>query len=155
MTSTVKDFLAQRDRTVWTIDEDATVYDALVKMSKKGIGALVVLDKKGKMAGIFSERDYARKVVLYGKSSKDSMVSDLMTREITFAKPENTIEECMTLLSKKHIRHLPILEGDDLVGVITIRDVLKKVIEDQQLTIQNLEDYIYGRSYGAQSYIRD
>jgi CBS domain-containing protein len=155
MTSTVKDFLTQKDRTVWTIDADSTVYEALVKMSKKGIGALVVLDNKGKVAGIFSERDYARKVVLYGKSSKESTVSELMTKEITFAKPENSIEECMTLLSKKHIRHLPILDGDELVGVITIRDVLKKVIEDQQLTIQNLEDYIYGRSYGAQSYIRD
>ncbi|HLF34766.1 MAG TPA: CBS domain-containing protein [Cyclobacteriaceae bacterium] len=155
MTSTVKDFLTQKDRTVWTIDADSTVYDALVKMSKKGIGALVVLDKKGKVSGIFSERDYARKVVLYGKSSKESTVSELMTKEITFAKPENSIEECMTLLSKKHIRHLPVLDGDELVGVITIRDVLKKVIEDQQLTIQNLEDYIYGRSYGAQSYIRE
>jgi CBS domain-containing protein len=154
MKSTVKDFLGQRDRTVWTIDADSTVYDALVKMSKKGIGALVVLEN-GKVAGIFSERDYARKVVLHGKSSKESTVNELMTREITFVRPENTIEECMTLLSKKHIRHLPVLEGDELIGVITIRDVLKKVIEDQQLTIQNLEDYIYGRAYGAQSYIKD
>jgi CBS domain-containing protein len=149
MKSTVKDFLGQKDRTVWTIDIDSTVYDALVKMSKKGIGALVVLDH-GKVAGIFSERDYARKVVLYGKSSKESNVSELMTKEITFVRPDTTIEDCMTLLSKKHIRHLPVLEGDELVGVITIRDVLKKVIEDQQLTIQNLEDYIYGRSYGTQ-----
>ena len=149
MKSTVNDFLGQKDRTVWTIDIDSTVYDALVKMSKKGIGALVVLNN-GKVAGIFSERDYARKVVLYGKSSKESKVSELMTKEITFVKPDTTIEDCMTLLSKKHIRHLPVLEGDELVGVITIRDVLKKVIEDQQLTIQNLEDYIYGRSYGTQ-----
>jgi CBS domain-containing protein len=149
MKSTVKDFLGQKDRTVWTIDINSTVYDALVKMSKKGIGALVVLEN-GKVTGIFSERDYARKVVLYGKSSKESKVSELMTKEITFVRPDTTIEDCMTLLSKMHIRHLPVLEGDELVGVITIRDVLKKVIEDQQLTIQNLEDYIYGRSYGTQ-----
>jgi CBS domain-containing protein len=154
MKSTVKEFLGQKDRNVWTIDSDATVYDALVKMSKKGIGALVVLEN-GKLAGIFSERDYARKVVLYGKSSRESKVSEFMTKEITYVKPETTIEECMTLLSKKHIRHLPVMEGEDLVGVITIRDVLKKVIEDQQLTIQNLEDYIYGRAYGAQSYIKE
>jgi CBS domain-containing protein len=151
MKSTVKDFLGQKDRTVWTINADATVYDALVKMSKKGIGALVVLDPQGKVAGIFSERDYARKVVLYGKSSRESIVSELMTREITFVRQETTIEECMALLSKKHIRHLPVLEGDELVGVITIRDVLRKVIEDQQLTIQNLENYIYGGSYGVQA----
>ena len=145
MKSTVKELLAQKDKTVWTIEADATVYDALVKMAKKGVGALVVVDNNGKVVGIFSERDYARKVVLYGKSSKDSKVDELMTKELTVAKPESTIEDCMTLLSKKHIRHLPVLDGEDLIGVITIRDVLKQIIDDQQLTIQNLEDYIYGR----------
>jgi len=145
MKSTVKELLDLKDKTVWTIEADATVYDALVKMSKKGVGALVVLDADGKVVGIFSERDYARKVVLYGKTSKESKVSELMTRELTVANPETSIEECMTLLSKKHIRHLPVLDGEELIGVITIRDVLKQIIDDQQLTIQNLEDYIYGR----------
>ena len=145
MKSTVKELLAQKDKTVWTIEADATVYDALVKMAKKDVGALVVIDSNGKVVGIFSERDYARKVALYGKTSKDLKVSDLMTKELTVADPDSSIEERMTLLSQKHIRHLPILEGENLVGVITVRDVLKQIIEDQQLTIQNLEDYIYGR----------
>lgn len=145
MKTTVKEFLDHKDKTVWTIDSEATVYDALVKMAKKDIGALVVINKTNKVVGIFSERDYARKVVLYGKTSKESMVNELMTREITVAKPESTLDECMQLLSKKHIRHLPVLEGEELVGVVTIRDVLKQIIEDQQLTIHNLEDYIYGR----------
>lgn len=145
MKSTVKELLAQKDKTVWTIEADATVYDALVKMAKKDVGALVVIDSTNKVAGIFSERDYARKVALYGKTSKDLKVSDLMTKELTVADPDSSIEECMTLLSQRHIRHLPILDGEDLIGVITIRDVLKQIIEDQQLTIQNLEDYIYGR----------
>ena len=145
MKSTVKELLAQKDKTVWTIETDATVYDALVKMAKKDVGALVVIDSNSKVTGIFSERDYARKVALYGKTSKDLKVSDLMTKELTVADPNSSIEECMTLLSQRHIRHLPILEGENLIGVITIRDVLKQIIEDQQLTIQNLEDYIYGR----------
>jgi CBS domain-containing protein len=145
MKSTVKELLAQKDKTVWTIEADATVYDALVKMAKKDVGALVVIDSNNKVVGIFSERDYARKVALYGKTSKDLKVSDLMTKELTVADPDSSIEECMTLLSQRHIRHLPILDGEDLIGVITIRDVLKQIIDDQQLTIQNLEDYIYGR----------
>ena len=145
MKSTVKELLAQKDKTVWTIEADATVYDALVKMAKKDVGALVVNDSNNKVVGIFSERDYARKVALYGKTSKDLKVSDLMTKELTVADPDSSIEECMTLLSQRHIRHLPILDGEDLIGVITIRDVLKQIIDDQQLTIQNLEDYIYGR----------
>jgi signal-transduction protein with cAMP-binding, CBS, and nucleotidyltransferase domain len=149
MHSNVQDLLESKVNQMWTINADETVYMALVKMAKKDIGALVVMEEE-KVVGIFSERDYARKVVLYGKSSKDTAVRELMTKEVTYIKPDTPMEEAMALMSKKHIRHLPVIDEDKMVGMVTIRDVLNKIISDQQDTIKNLEDYIYGRSYGTQ-----
>ncbi len=144
MKSTVREILETKGNNVWSVDFNESVYDALVKMSKKDVGALVVM-KDNKLAGIFSERDYARKVVLYGKSSKESSVGELMSTEISVIKPETSIEECMTLMTQKHIRHLPVVEGDQIKGIISIGDVVSRVILDQEITIKNLEDYIYGK----------
>ncbi len=144
MKSTVKEILSMKGENVWAIKAEESVYDALVKMSKKDVGALVVL-KGEKLAGIFSERDYARKVVLYGKSSKESTVGELMSTEISVIQPDTSIEECMTLMTQKHVRHLPVMEGDKLAGIISIGDVVSRIINDQEITIKNLEDYIYGK----------
>lgn len=144
MKSTVKEILESKGENVWTITTDETVYDALVKMSKKDVGALVVL-KDEELAGIFSERDYARKVVLQGKSSKESKVGDMMSTEISVIHSATSIEECMTLMTQKHIRHLPVMESDKLLGIISIGDVVSRIINDQEMTIKNLEDYIYGK----------
>lgn len=144
MKSTIKEILESKGENVWTVNAEETVFDALQKMSKKDVGALIVL-KNEKLAGIFSERDYARKVVLYGKTSKESTVGDMMSTEISVINPDNSIEECMTLMTKKHIRHLPVMQDDKLKGVISIGDVVSRVISDQEITIKNLEDYIYGK----------
>lgn len=144
MKSTVKEILDAKGGNVWTIDATETVYEALVRMAKKDVGALVVLDK-GKLAGIFSERDYARKVILHGKASKESTVKEMMSSEVTVIKPETNIEECMTLMTRKHFRHLPVMQKDELLGIISIGDVVSKFISDQEITIKNLEDYIYGK----------
>jgi CBS domain-containing protein len=145
MKSTVKEILEDKGGTVWTVNSDETVYEALVKMSKKDVGALIVMEN-GKLAGIFSERDYARKVVLYGKTSKESLVGELMTREVTVIHLDTSIEECMALMTQKRIRHLPVMDGNKFTGIISIGDVVSRIIYDQELTIKNLEDYIYGKS---------
>ena len=144
MKSTVKEILETKGESVWSISVDETVYDALVKMSKKDVGALVVL-KDDKLVGIFSERDYARKVVLHGKSSKESIVGEMMSTEISVVQPSTSIEECMTLMTRKHVRHLPVMDSDKLSGIISIGDVVSRIINDQETTIKNLEDYIYGK----------
>lgn len=149
MKSTVKELLEEKGNNIWTIKISNTVYDGLVMMAKKDVGALVVVDKEEKLAGIFSERDYARKVVLLGKTSKETQVGDMMTTEISAVKPENTIQECMAIMTKKRVRHLPVIEGGKLVGIVSIGDAVNRIISDQQETIHNLEDYIYGRAYGA------
>jgi len=150
MKSKVKELLEEKGSTVATINIKETVYDGLVKMSKKDIGALVVVDDKGKLAGIFSERDYARKVVLFGKASKKSNVGDMMSKEISVVRPDNTIQECLHLMTMKKVRHLPVLENHNLIGIVSIGDAVNRVISDQEATIHDLEDYIYGRAYGAQ-----
>jgi len=146
MKSTVKEILEEKGGTVWTINSEETVYEALVKMSKKDIGALIVMEN-GKLTGVFSERDYARKVVLYGKTSKESLVGELMTREVTVIHLDTSIEECMALMTQKRIRHLPVMDGNKFIGIISIGDVVSRIISDQELTIKNLEDYIYGKSF--------
>lgn len=141
---TVKDLLADKPNTVWHTSPDTSVYDALALMSEKNIGALPVL-RDGKLEGIFSERDYARKVILKGKSSKDIPVSEIMTENVFSIRPDQTIAECMGLMTDKHIRHLPVVEQDRVVGVISIGDVVKDIIADQRSTIDQLEHYISGR----------
>jgi CBS domain-containing protein len=112
-------------------------------MSEKDVGALLVVDKEN-LVGIFSERDYARKVILKERSSKDTTVGELMTREVLYIEPQSTVEDCMALMTAKRVRHLPVLENERLIGIVTIGDVVKQVISDQEFTIQQLERYIKG-----------
>lgn len=149
MKSTVKELLGEKGGNVWTINQNETVYDGLVMMSKKDVGALLVVDDDGKLTGMFSERDYARKIVLLGKTSKETKVGDMMTTQLTVVKPDHTIQNCLTLMTKKKVRHLPVIDQNKLIGVISIGDAVNRIISDQEETIHNLEDYIYGRAYGA------
>ncbi|GIK39879.1 MAG: histidine kinase [Chloroflexota bacterium] len=132
---------------VWTVSPDASVNDALRLMSDKNVGALPVIEV-GKLIGIISERDYARKVILKGKSSLNTPVSEIMTAEVISVHPEQSMEECMTLMTQKRVRHLPVLVGDKLVGLISIGDVLKEIISDQKAFIESLQNYIEGTGYG-------
>jgi CBS domain-containing protein len=140
---TVRDILLKKGGQVWTISPQATVYEALELMAKHNIGAVMVLEG-GQVAGIFSERDYARKVILVGRSSKTSTVGELMTKEVLFVRPEDTIEDCMTLMTQKRFRHLPVWHDGKLAGVISIGDVVKAIISDREFTIRELERYITG-----------
>ena len=141
---TVKDILDQKGHKAWTISPEAKVLEALELMAKKGIGALVVVDK-GEVVGIMSERDYARKITLMGRHSQDTPVQDIMTREVYGVHYETTAEECMVLMTDKHIRHLPVCKDGDLVGIISIGDVVKALMSEQKVKIENLENYIMGK----------
>lgn len=123
----VKDILAAKGNTVWTIAPDAPVFEAIKLLAEKNVGALVVVDG-GKMVGVFSERDYARKVYLQGKSSRDTTVRGVMSSDVTYVRPDNTVNECMSLMTIKRIRHLPVLEGDQLIGIVTVGDVVKAAV---------------------------
>ncbi len=139
----VRDLLKAKGYDVYSISPDATVYDALKLMADKEVGALVVIED-AKLVGIISERDYARKVILKGKFSRDTPVRDIMAPEITCVSPSQTVEGCMALMTDKRVRHLPVLEEDRLIGIISIGDVVKSVISEQKLRIDQLEHYIRG-----------
>jgi CBS domain-containing protein len=143
----VNDILQHKGFDLWFVAPEATVYDALSLMSDKDIGALLVLEND-QLVGIFSERDYARKVILQGKSSKITPVKEIMSTKVYFVSPEQTLQECMAVMTDKHIRHLPVLRGEKLVGVISIGDVVKAIIYDQEFTIEQLEKYISGTGFG-------
>ena len=138
----VKQLLHGKSRGLCTIRPDAMVIDALRLMADKDIGALLVVDGE-KLAGILSERDYARKVILHGKSSHDIQVREIMTERVICVQPSNTVEECMALMTDKRIRHLPVMENDRLIGVLSIGDLVKETISEQQDTIKQLESYIH------------
>jgi CBS domain-containing protein len=140
---TVSQCLQRKGRTVWTVGPDDSVYEALQLMADKDIGALLVL-KEEKLVGIFSERDYARKVILKGRTSKETPVRDIMTTQVVYVQPGYLIEECMALMTERHVRHLPVLQDERLVGVISIGDVVKEIISEQQFVIEQLEHYITG-----------
>ncbi len=140
---TVSQLLDAKGHGVWWVTPETTVYDALVLMAEKNCGALVVLEE-GKLVGIFSERDYARKIILKGKASKDTAVSEIMSTQIVFVRPEHSIQECMALMTAKRIRHLPVLEDSKVAGVISIGDVVKTIISEQEFMIKQLEVYITG-----------
>ena len=140
---TVREILAGKGRVVWSIQPDATVFEALQAMADNDVGALVVLDGET-VAGVLSERDYARKVILHGRSSKELKVKEIMSSKVYFVKPEQNIEDCMALFTNKRVRHLPVLENDKLTGVISIGDVVKAVIAEHEFTIRHLENYITG-----------
>jgi len=142
---TVKNMLDQKGHKAWTIGPDAKVFEALELMAKKGIGALIVVDKDEEVIGILSERDYARKITLMGRQSQDTPVKDIMTREVYGVHMETTAEECMALMTDKHFRHLPVCKDGKLAGVISIGDVVKAIMTDQKVTIENLENYIMGK----------
>ena len=143
--NTVSQILKAKGKEIWSISSHATVFEALQMLADKDVGALLVVDE-GKLVGIFSERDYARKVILKGKSSKETSVGELMTKEVLYVSPTDTIENCMALMTAKRIRHLPVLENDRLVGIVTIGDLVNQTISEQQFTIQELEKYIYGEA---------
>ncbi len=126
----------------WSIAPQETAYKALQLMSEKNLGALLVIDKE-KVIGMFTERDYARKVILKGKSSKTTAVSELMTKEVLYVDPETSVEGCMALMTEKCVRHLPVMEKKQLVGVVTVGDVVKQLIADQKFKILELERYIH------------
>lgn len=128
---------------VFSIGPDASVFDALEEMAKRDVGALVVMED-GQVVGIFSERDYARKIILAGKSSRETPVRDIMTDRVIYARPELTLEQCLALMTDKRIRHLPVLRGDDLIGVVSIGDLVKGIIDDQRFLISQLESYVSG-----------
>ncbi|MBE7553963.1 MAG: CBS domain-containing protein [Anaerolineales bacterium] len=141
---TVNQLLQNKGSRVWSIGPDALVIEALKLMAEKEVGALVILEGD-QVVGILSERDYARKVSLLGKSSKTTPVREIMTEKVVFIRPEQTVEDCMALMTNKRIRHLPVIDGDRLVGVISIGDVVKEVISQQEFIIAQLENYITGR----------
>lgn len=140
----VSAILAQRkDQAVWSIGPMATVFEAIDLMSQRNVGALPVVDN-GRLVGIISERDYTRKVVLKGKSSKDARVQEIMTGQILTIEPSARVIECMHLITERRVRHLPVLDGNKLVGIISIGDVLKWIISAQGVAIDNLERFITG-----------
>lgn len=139
----IDQLLREKGADFWSVVPEATVFKALELMAEKNIGAVLVMEGDH-LAGIFSERDYARKVVLAGKSSKDVPVQQIMTTKVVCIRPEQSIEECMALMSNKHIRHLPVIEGDRVVGVISVGDVVKALVSEQEFIISQLEHYITG-----------
>jgi CBS domain-containing protein len=140
----VRQILKAKGDGIWTIGPRATVFEALRLMADKKVGALVVVEN-GLVIGILSERDYARKVVLEGKSSKDTPVSEIMTERVIGVTPATTVQECMALMTEMHIRHLPVMERGQLMGVISIGDVVKSIMSEQEYLIEHLENYIIGR----------
>jgi len=138
---TVRNILQTKGNAVHTVSPGTSVYEALEELENNNMGSLVVVEN-GKLIGIFTERDYARKVILKGRSSKDTQVRDIMTERPIFVTPDATIEECMQLMSSKNFRHLPVLENDQLVGVISISDLVKFIIREKDFIIENLEHYI-------------
>lgn len=139
----VKDILDVKGREIYSIEPDASVYDAMKLMADKEIGSLVVMEGT-KLVGLISERDYARKVILMGRSSKSTQVREIMTTRVVYAQPDQNIEECMALVTEKRVRHLPVIDEGRLVGVISIGDLVKSIISEQKFIIEQLERYIRG-----------
>lgn len=140
---TVREILQKKGPAVWSISADATVFDALQLMSQKEVGALLVV-KDNELVGIMSERDYARKVILQGKFSKDTKVEEIMSSKVLYVHPSMSTEECMALMINKRIRHLPVLEDNSLSGIISIGDVVKGIIDEKEFVIDQLVHYITG-----------
>jgi CBS domain-containing protein len=141
---TVAQLLRTKGQHVLIVAPDVSVFDALGVMAEKNVGALLVVEER-RLVGVFSERDYARKVILKGKASRDIPVREIMTSPVLYVRPEQTIEDCMALMTDKRVRHLPVLEDERLVGVISIGDVVKAIIAEQEFLIEQLQNYISGR----------
>jgi CBS domain-containing protein len=140
---TVRQLLTENGKPVCSIHPDATVFDAIQKMDENDIGSLIVMEDE-KLVGIVTERHYARNVVLKGKTSPTTPVRDIMERQVTCARPEQAVEECMALMTDRRVRHLPVLEGDEVVGIVSIGDLVKSIIKDQKFIIEQLEHHIHG-----------
>jgi CBS domain-containing protein len=141
---TVANILEAKGSETFEVGPEASVYEALNILADKNVGALVVTDG-GKLVGVISERDYARKVVLVERSSQDTLVSEIMSSDVMTVDPTSSVEDCMELMTERHIRHLPVVEGGQLVGVISIGDVVKAVIADLAALVEQLDSYIRGR----------
>jgi CBS domain-containing protein len=143
----VSDILKSKPKQMWTILPDATVFEALKLMAEKEIGAVMVVDKKSKVAGIMTERDYARKIVLKGKTSPKTLVKEIMTpfSKMFTVKPDTTVEDCMVLMTGKHIRHVPVFDGTKFMGLVSIGDVVKSTISEKDVLINQLSNYISGK----------
>jgi CBS domain-containing protein len=139
----VKQLLNSKGHDVWSINPHGSMFDAIKLMADKEVGALLVMNDS-KLLGIVTERDYARKVILKGKLSKQTPVKDIMTRSVLCARPEQTVEQCMALMTDKRVRHLPVLDGERVAGIISMGDLVKAIIEEQQFIIEQLEHYISG-----------
>jgi CBS domain-containing protein len=140
---TIRQILEDKGYEVYSVRPGASVYSAIELMAENGVGALMVMEDD-KTVGLISERDYARKVILKGRSSKDTEVREIMTTHVVCARPEQTIEQCMALMTEKRVRHLPIMDGERLVGIVSIGDLVRAIIAEQQFIIEQLEHYICG-----------
>ncbi|MBT1688458.1 CBS domain-containing protein [Dawidia soli] len=140
----VRNILQAKGNQVFSVEPTTTVYKAIELMSEKNIGGLLITDADGKMLGIFTERDYARRVILQGRSSKDTDIGDIMTTDPVTVSPDNSIEDCMTLMTSRFVRHLPVLDNGCLCGMISIGDVVRFIIDEQRGIIEELEVYITG-----------
>ncbi len=147
LVDTIRSVLRRKGGDIWSIGPGATVYEAIEMLADKGIGALLVM-AEGRLVGIISERDYARKVILKGKASKETRVKEIMTSPVLTVTPNRTVDECMTLMTEKHIRHLPVVEDETVVAMLSIGDLVKWIISEQEEKIQHLENYITGKYPG-------
>ena len=147
MAGPIDEILHQKRGDLFTISPDATVFDAIVRMAEKNIGALLVMSGEG-LVGVVSERDYTRKVALKGKSSRDTRVGDIVTTPVISVSPSHTVEQCMRLMTENRVRHLPVLEGNEVIGIVSIGDLVNWIISAQSVTITQLESYISGQYPG-------
>jgi CBS domain-containing protein len=141
---TVKRLLDTKVKGVWTIGPDATVYDAVAMMVEHNVGALVVLDGDH-VIGIVTERDYMRKMILAGKDPRTTRIRDIMTGRVLYVRPDQTVQECMQLMTERQVRHLPVIDTDRLIGILSIRDVVRDVVSDKEFWIEQLENYVMDR----------
>ena len=141
--TTVRQLLDQKGRNIWTTHPDTTVFDAIAKMAEKDVGSLAVMEGE-ELVGIITERHYARNVILKGKTSPSTPVRDIMERHVVVVQPEQSVDECMAIMSEKRVRHLPVFEGQKLIGIVSIGDLVKSIIGDQKFVIVQLEQYIHG-----------
>ena len=141
--TTVKHLLLHKGNLVWSISPEASVYEALQLMSEKDVGALIVIENN-QVVGVISERDYARKIILLGKTSKDTKIKEIMSTPVISVTLEHTVDDCMALMTEKRIRHLPVFDGNHLVGMISIGDVVKSIMSNQEILIDQLVSYITG-----------
>ncbi len=138
---TVRDIVKHKGTVVWSVEPGTTVFEVLELMAQKEIGAVMVLEAEHPI-GIFTERDYARQVILKGKSSRDTPVEEIMTTRVVYVRPDQTVDDCMALMTNKRMRHLPVMENDKLIGLLSIGDVVKAIISEKQFLIEQLENYI-------------